>query len=57
MLQLNAEQSARKLLEHCACDFYAIFFAQSNSFLLNLITPGASRPRAAGLPFMLFETN
>lgn len=33
MFQLYAEQTARKLLEHGAGYFNAIFFAQSNSFL------------------------
>jgi hypothetical protein len=33
MFQLHAEQTARKLLEHGAGNFNAVFFAQSNSFL------------------------
>jgi hypothetical protein len=45
MFQLNAKQTARKLLEHRACYFNAVFFAQSNSFLSNI----SQRQEQAGL--------
>jgi hypothetical protein len=44
MFELNAEQSARKLLEHCAGYFNTIFFAQSKSFLSGFVSHARSEP-------------
>jgi hypothetical protein len=44
MFQLHAEQAARKLLEHGTGYFNAVFFAQSNSFLLIFTADARSEP-------------
>jgi hypothetical protein len=44
MFELHAEQTARKLLEHGAGNFNAVFFAQSNSFLMRIYCHARKEP-------------
>jgi hypothetical protein len=55
MFQLYTEQAARKLLEHGTGYFDAVFFAQSNSFLLVFTSDAGSEP-AINRPALLAYT-
>jgi hypothetical protein len=55
MFQLHTEQAARKLLEHGTGYFNAVFFAQSNSFLLVFTSNARSEP-ALNRPALLAKT-